>query len=98
MHCCFKSFGWYYWLHALPLLRKRARARGVHVQIVNNGRYAPDLGIVKQKNIDRLVTMDTSIASGDVWCKYQISSALPQGARSLTEEKEDDDEKIQKSV
>ena len=36
----------------------------------------------------------------DVWCKYQISRALPQGARSLTEEEEeeeDDDERIQKS-
>ena len=54
--------------------------------------------IVEQKEIDRLVTMHTSIARGDVWCKYQISPALPQGARLLTEEEEeDDDEKIQKS-
>ena len=45
--------------------------------------------------------MHTSIARGDVWCKYQISPALPQGARSFTEEEEeeeeDDDERIQKS-
>ena len=36
---------------------------------------------------------------GDVRCKYQISPALPQGARSLTEEEEeeDDDDRIQKS-
>ena len=40
------------------------------------------------------MTMGTSIARGDVWCKYQISLALPQGARSLIEEEEDDDEKI----
>ena len=55
------------------------------------------------------MTVHTSIARGDVWCKYQISPALPQGARSLTEEEEeekeeeeeeeeeDDDERIQKS-
>ena len=51
----------------------------------------------RAKNIDRLVTVHTSIARGDVWCKYQIS---PAGARSFTEEEEeeeDDDEKIQKS-
>ena len=44
--------------------------------------------------------MHTSIARGDVWCKFQISPALPQGARSLTEEEEeeedDDDERFQK--
>ena len=58
------------------------------------------LGIVEQEKINCLVTMHTSITRGDVWCKYQISPALPQGARSLTEEEEeedDDDEKIQKS-
>ena len=55
------------------------------------------LGIVEQEKINRLVTMHTSIARGDVWCKYQICPALPQDARSLTEEEEDDDEKIQKS-
>ena len=48
------------------------------------------------------MTVDTSIARGGVWCKYHISPALPQGARSFTEEEEeekeeDDDEKIQKS-
>ena len=45
------------------------------------------------------MTMHTSIARGDVWCKYQICLALPQGARSFTEEEEEegDDERIQKS-
>ena len=48
------------------------------------------------------MTVHTSIARGDVWCKYQISPALPQGARSFTEEEEeeeeeDDDERVQKS-
>ena len=52
------------------------------------------LGIVEH---DRLVTMHTSIASGVVcWCKYQLSPALPQGARSLTEEDEEDDDKKKK--
>ena len=55
------------------------------------------LGIVEPENIDRLVTMHTSIARGDVWCKYQIFPALPQGARSLTEEEEDDDDKKSKN-
>ena len=60
------------------------------------------LGIVEQEKIDRLVTMHTSIPSGDIWCKNQISPALPLGARSLTEgeeeeEEEDYDEKIRKS-
>ena len=51
----------------------------------------------RARKIDRLVTMHTSIARGDVWCKYQIFPALPQGARPLTEEEEeDDDKKIQK--
>ena len=54
------------------------------------------LGIVEQEKINRLVTKHTSIASGDVWCKNQISPGLLQGAKSLTEEK-DDDEEIQKS-
>ena len=54
------------------------------------------LSIVEQEMINCLVTMHTSIAHGDVWCKYQICPALPQGARSLTEEEEDDVEKIQK--
>ena len=58
------------------------------------------LGIIEQENINRLVTMHTSITRGDVWCKYQICLALPQGARSLTEEEkeeddDDDDERIQ---
>ena len=58
------------------------------------------LGIVEQEKSNRLVTMHTSIARGDVWCKYQICLALPQGARSFTEEEEeekDDDGRIQKS-
>ena len=55
------------------------------------------LCIVEQEKIDRLVTMHTSNASGDVWCKYQLSTAVPQGARSLTEKDKEDDEKIQKS-
>ena len=59
------------------------------------------LGIVEQEKINCLVTMHTSIARGDVWCKYQICLALPQDARSFTEEEEeeedDDDERIQKS-
>ena len=47
--------------------------------------------------------MHTSIARGDVWCKNQSFSALPQSARPVTEEEEedeeeeDDDEKIGKS-
>ena len=54
------------------------------------------LGIVEQEKSNRLVTMHTSIARGDVWCKYQICLALPQGARSFTEEgeEEEDDDKI----
>ena len=56
------------------------------------------LGIVEQDKIDRLVTMHAFIASGDVWCEYQLSPALPQGARSLTEEDEEEmTKKIQKS-
>ena len=57
------------------------------------------LGIVEQEKSNRLVTMHTSIARGDVWCRYQICLALPQGARSFTEEEEeeDDDERMQKS-
>ena len=56
------------------------------------------LGIVEQEKNNRLVTMHISIAREDVWCKYQICLALPQGARSLTEEEEEeeDDERIQK--
>ena len=34
------------------------------------------LGIVEQEKIDPLVTMHTSIARGDVRCKYQIFPAL----------------------
>ena len=49
------------------------------------------LCIVEQEKIDCLVTMYTSIAHGDVWYKYQISPALLQGARSLTEEDEEED-------
>ena len=49
--------------------------------------------------------MHTSIARGDVWCKNQSFSALPQSAMPVTkeeeedeeEEEEDDDEKIGKS-
>ena len=47
--------------------------------------------------------MHTSIARGDVWCKYYSFSALPQSAGPVTEEEdeeeeeEDDDEKIGKS-
>ena len=58
------------------------------------------IGIVEQEIINRLVAMHTSIARGDVWCKYQICLALPQGARSFTEEEEeeeDDDGRFQKS-
>ena len=51
------------------------------------------------------MTVHTSIARGDVWCKYYSFSALPQSARPVTEEEdeeeeeeeEDDDEKIGKS-
>ena len=39
--------------------------------------------------------MHTSIARGDVWCKKQSFPGLPQTARSVTEE--EDDEKIGKS-
>ena len=60
------------------------------------------LDIIEQEKSNRLVTMHTSIARGDVRCKYQICLALPQGARSFTEEEEeeeeeDDDGRIQKS-
>ena len=50
--------------------------------------------------------MHTSVARGDVWCKNESLSALPQSARPVTEEEEDeeeeeeeddDDEKIGKS-
>ena len=42
--------------------------------------------------------MHTSIARGDVWCKNPSFPALPQSARSVSEEegKEDDDKKGQK--
>ena len=36
--------------------------------------------------------MHTSIARGDVWCKNQSFSALPQSARPVTEEEEEDEE------
>ena len=51
--------------------------------------------------------MHTSIARGDVWCKYYSFSALPQSARPVTEEEdeeeeeeeeEDDDEKLENRV
>ena len=42
------------------------------------------------------MTVHTSIARGDVWCKNLSFSALPQSARPVTEE-DDDDEKIGKS-
>ena len=41
--------------------------------------------------------MHTSIACGNILCKNQTCPALPQSARSVTEEEdeeEDDDEKI----
>ena len=55
--------------------------------------------VVKQKRNDCLVTMHTSIARGDVWCKNYPFSALPQSARPVTEEEEknEDDEKIGKA-
>ena len=46
--------------------------------------------------------MHTSIARGDVWCKNESLSTLPQSARPVTEEEDeeeeedDDDEKIGK--
>ena len=47
------------------------------------------------------MTMHTSIARGDVWCKNWSFPALPQSARPVTDEEEeeedDDDEKIGKS-
>ena len=57
------------------------------------------IGIVEQEKINRLVAMHTSIARGDDWSKYKICLALPQGARSFTEEEEeeDDDGRFQKS-
>ena len=55
-------------------------------------------GLVEQQRIDRLGTMHTSIARGNVLCKNQTGPALPLSARSVTEEKEDeeddDDEKF----
>ena len=52
---------------------------------------------VEQERNDRLV--HTSITHGDIWCKKQSFSGLPQTARSVTEEEDeeeeaDDDEKI----
>ena len=51
--------------------------------------------VLEQERNDRLVTMHTSIARGDVWCKKQSIPGLP---RFVTEEEEngeeDDDEKI----
>ena len=38
------------------------------------------------------MTTHTSIARGDVWCKNQSLSALPQSARPVTEEQEDEEE------
>ena len=54
--------------------------------------------VVEQEGNDRLVTMHTSIARGDVWCKNYSFAALPQSARPVTkeEEEENDDEKIGK--
>ena len=48
--------------------------------------------VVEQEKNDRLVTMHTSIARGDVWCKNQSFSALPQSARPVTEEEKDEEE------
>ena len=49
--------------------------------------------VVEQERNNRLVTMHTSIAGGDIWCKKQSFLGLPQTARSVTDEEEDDDEK-----
>ena len=56
--------------------------------------------VIEQERNDRLVTMHTSIARRDVWCKKQFFPGLPQTARSVTDEEEeedDDDEKNEKS-
>ena len=51
--------------------------------------------VVEQERNDCLVTIHTSIARGDVWCKKQSFLGLPQTARSvIDEEEEDDDEKF----
>ena len=54
--------------------------------------------VIEQEKNDHLMTMHTSIACGDVWCKKQSFPGLPQTARSVTEEEEeeeeDDDEEI----
>ena len=50
------------------------------------------LNIVEQEKSNHLVMMHTSIARGDVWCKYHICLALPQGARSFTEEEEEEED------
>ena len=53
----------------------------------------------RAKRNDRLVTVHTSIARGEVWCKKQSFPGLPQTATSVTEEEEneDDNEKNPKS-
>ena len=45
---------------------------------------------VEQERNDCLVTMHTFITHGDVWCKKQSFPKLPQTARSVTDEEEDD--------
>ena len=59
-------------------------------------------GLVEQQRIDRLGTMHTSIARGNVLCKNQTGPALPLSASSVTEEEEeeedDDDEKFENRV
>ena len=47
---------------------------------------------------DCLVTMHTSIARGDVWCKNCSFSALPQRARPVTEEEEEEDDEKNRKI
>ena len=53
------------------------------------------LSAVDQERNDCFVTMHISITCGDVWCKNQPFPLLPQSARSVSEEEEDekDDDK-----
>ena len=82
--------------HVLPKNWQSACAEGVAVVKWSLIQLkAPCLCVVEQERNDRLVTMHTSIARGDVWCKKQSFPGLPQTARFVTEEEEeDDDEKI----
>ena len=45
--------------------------------------------VVEQERNDCWVTVHTSIARGDVWCKKQSFPGLPQTSRCVTEEEED---------